>query len=182
VFKNQNFGTVQVDVDTATIGVELNLPIYQGGRVSSQVREAVANQERARQDLENATREATLQARQAWLNVNSGAARVSALEQALTSTEAQLESTKLGLQVGVRTSLDVLNAEQQVLSARRDLAGARYAYLLAGLSLKAAVGTLSPADLGEIDQHLRPPAATPPAAEQPALEQPAAQQPAATPQ
>jgi outer membrane protein len=194
---NQNFGTVQIDTDVATVGLELNVPIYQGGLVSSQVREAVANQERARQDLENATRDASLQARQAWLNVNSGAARVSALEQALASTQLQLDSTKLGLQVGVRTSLDVLNAEQQVLSASRDLAGARYAYLLAGLSLKAAVGTLSPADLAEIDQHLRPPQAVPvpeqstpqpmpeqapapqPPAEQPATPQPPSEQPAA---
>jgi outer membrane protein len=195
---NQNFGTVQIDTDVATVGLELRVPIYQGGLVSSQVREAVANQERARQDLENATREASLQARQAWLNVSSGEARVRALEQALASTESQLDSTKLGLQVGVRTSLDVLNAEQQVLSARRDLAGARYAYLLAGLSLKAAVGTLSPADLAEIDQHLHPPEAQPvqpmpeqpmpeqapapqPPAEQPPAPQPAPEQPA-TPQ
>ena len=121
------------------------------------MREAVANQEKARQDLEAATREAGLQARQAYLNVNSGAARVRALEQAVVSTQAQLDSTKLGLDVGVRTNLDVLDAEQQVLSARRDLAGARYAYLLSGLSLKAAVGSLSPADLTVIDQHLRPP-------------------------
>jgi outer membrane protein len=135
------------------------------------VREAVANREKARQDLENATREASLQARQAWLNVNSGAARVRALEQALTSTEAQLESTKLGLQVGVRTSLDVLDAEQQVLSARRDLAGARYDYLLAGLALKAAVGTLSPTDLAAIDQHLHPPAVPQVAPAQPAAPQ-----------
>lgn len=156
VNNNQNFGTQQVDTRTASIGVELNLPIYQGGLTSSRVREAVANQEKARQDMEFATREAGLQARQAWLNVNSGVARVRALEQALISTQAQLDSTKLGLDVGVRTNLDVLNAEQQVLSARRDLAGARYAYLLSGLSLKAAVGTLSPADLAEIDQHLRP--------------------------
>ena len=153
---NQNFGIQQVDTRTASIGVELNLPIYQGGLTSSRVREAVANQEKARQDLENATREAGLQARQAWLNVNSGIARVQALEQALDATKAQLDSTKLGLDVGVRTSLDVLNAEQQVLSARRDLAGARYAYLLAGLSLKAAVGSLHPADLTESDQHLKP--------------------------
>lgn len=156
VNNNQNFGTTQVDTRIASIGLELNLPIYQGGLTSSRVREAVANQEKARQDLENATREASLQARQAWLNVSSGAARVQALEQALTSSKAQLESTKLGLQVGVRTNLDVLNAEQQVLSARRDLAGARYAYLLSGLSLKAAVGSLGPADLAEIDRHLKP--------------------------
>ena len=156
VNNNQNFGTQQVDTRTASIGVELNLPIYQGGLTSSRVREAVANQERARQDLEFATREAGLQARQAWLNVNSGVARVRALEQALISTQAQLDSTKLGLEVGVRTNLDVLNAEQQVLSAQRDLAGARYAYLLSALALKAAVGTLSPADLAELDQHLKP--------------------------
>jgi outer membrane protein len=156
VNNSQNFGTQQVDTRTASIGLELNLPIYQGGLVSSQVREAVANQEKARQDLEAASRDAGLSARQAWLNVESGVARVRALEQALTSSKAQLDSTKLGLQVGVRTSLDVLNAEQQVLSARRDLAGARYAYLLAGLSLKAAVGSLSPGDLTAIDQQLKP--------------------------
>jgi len=156
---NQSFGTGKIDTKTASIGVEFNLPIYQGGLTNSRVREAVSNQERARQDLENATREAGLQARQAWLNVNSGVARVRALEQALVSTQAQLDSTKLGLDVGVRTNLDLLNAEQQVLSARRDLAGARYAYLLSSLSLKAAVGTLSPADLAEIDRHLKPVAA-----------------------
>jgi len=154
----QNFGTTQVDTRVASVGLELNLPIYQGGLISSRVREAVANQEKARQDVEVASREASLQARQAWLNVNSGVARVRALEQALVSTKAQLDSTKLGLEVGVRTNLDVLNAEQQVLSARRDLASARYAYLLSGLSLKAAVGNLSSADLAEIDQYLRPPA------------------------
>ena len=156
VNNNQNLGTLQADMRTASIGLQLNLPIYQGGLVSSRVREAVANQEKARQDLEAAARDAGLSARQAYLNVESGVARVRALEQALVSSRAQLDSTKLGLSVGVRTNLDVLNAEQQVLSARRDLAGARYAYLLAGLSLKAAVGTLNPADLAEIDQHLKP--------------------------
>ena len=156
VNNNQNYGTIQADTRTASIGLQLNLPIYQGGLVSAQVREAVANQEKARQDLESATRDASLSARQAYLNVESGVARVRALEQALVSSQAQLDSTKLGLSVGVRTNLDVLNAEQQVLSARRDLAGARYAYLLAGLSLKAAVGALKPADLAQIDQYLKP--------------------------
>ena len=161
VNNGQNFGATQVDTRTATVGLELNWPIYQGGLINSRVREAVANQEKSRQDLEAATRNASLQARQAWLNVNSGAARVAALEQALTSTRAQLESTKLGLQVGVRTNLDLLNAEQQVLSAQRDLAAARYAYLLAGLSLQAAAGTLSAADLQAIDTMLARPGSTP---------------------
>jgi outer membrane protein len=156
---NQTIGPTQISTRVASIGLQLNVPIYQGGLVSSRVREAVANQEKARQDAEAAAREASLQARQDWLNVSSGAARVRALEQALVSSNAQLDSTKLGLEVGVRTNLDVLNAEQQVFSARRDLASARYAYLLAGLSLKAAAGILSPADLAEIDRQLRPAAA-----------------------
>jgi len=153
---NQAFGAQQVDTRTASIGLELNLPIYQGGLTSSRVREAVANQEKARQELEESIREASLRTRDAWLTVNSSAARVQALEQALTSSRAQLDSTKLGLDVGVRTNLDVLNAEQQVLSAQRELAAARYNHLQARLLLKAAVGLLSPADLAEIDQHLKP--------------------------
>ena len=156
---NQSFGTVQIDTRNGIVGLELNLPIYQGGLTSSFVREAVANQERAHQDLEESIREASLRTRDAWLTVNSTAARVQALEQALTSSKAQLDSTKLGLQVGVRTNLDVLNAEQQVLSAQRELAAARYNHLQSRLLLKAAVGILSSADLAEIDQHLRPPAA-----------------------
>jgi outer membrane protein len=153
---NQPYGTIPIDTRAGTVGLQLNLPIYQGGLTSSQVRQAVANQEKARQEVEAAAREASQQARQAWLNVNSGVAQVKALEQALTSVKAQLDSTKLGQEVGVRTILDVLNAEQQVLAARRDLASARYNYLLASLSLKAAVGSLSPADLAGIDQNLRP--------------------------
>ena len=151
---NQNFGSQQVDSRTALIGLALAVPIYQGGLPSSRVREAVANQDKARFDLDNASREAGLQASQAYLNVVNGEAQVKALEQARISTQAQLDSTKLGLQVGVRTSLDVLNAQQQVLSAQRDLAAARYNFILAGLSLKAAAGELSAADLAEVDRYL----------------------------
>ena len=159
----QNFGATQVDTRTASVGVELNWAIYQGGLVNSRVREAVANQEKARQDLAAAMRDASLQARQAWLNLDSGAARVKALEQAVTSSRAQLDSTRLGLEVGVRTNLDLLNAEQQMLSAQRDLAAARYAYLLSALTLKAAAGTLSAADLAAIDAMLARPGEARPA-------------------
>ena len=154
VNNNQNFGSTQVDTRTGVVGLELAVPIYQGGLLSSKVREAVANQDKARFDLENAHREAGLQASQAYLNVANGEAQVKALEQARISTQAQLDSTKLGLQVGVRTSLDVLNAQQQVLSAQRDLAAARYNFLLSGLNLKAAAGELDAADLAEVDRYL----------------------------
>jgi len=156
--KNQSLGVTLIDVNTATVGVEFNLPIYQGGLVDSQVRQAVANQEKARQDLNTALREATLNARQAYLNVTSTEAQVNALGRAVTSTQTQLESTKLGVQVGVRTSLDVLNAQQQVFSEQRRLSAARYDFILAGLSLKAAVGALNVDDVTRVDRVLRPPA------------------------
>ena len=143
------------DVRALVIGVQLNVPLYQGGAISSRVREAVANQERARQDLENARRSAALQTRQAYLGVTSGLAQVKALQQAVASTQLQLESTKLGQEVGVRTAVDVLNAEQQLSVARRDLAQALYNAILNQLRLKAAVGKLAEADLADINALLK---------------------------
>ena len=126
----------------------------QGGVVSSKVREAVANQEKARQDLENARRTAELTARQTFLSVTSGIAQIRALEAALVSSESSLASTVLGQEVGVRTQVDVLNATQQLSQTRRDLAQARYAYIGALLRLKAAAGTLTDADIIAVNSWL----------------------------
>jgi len=152
--RNQNLGGAQVDSKTGVIGLELAIPIYQGGLTSSKVREAVANQEKSRQQLEDATRNSAFQTRQAYLNVTSSEAQVRALEAALASSQKSLESTQLGLEVGVRTNVDVLNAQQQLTSAKKDLAAARYNFLLSVLNLKAAAGTLSATDLEEIDKLL----------------------------
>lgn len=152
--RNQNFGGFQVNTKSAVIGVEFNLPLYQGGLVGSRVREAVANQDKARADLEDARRQVDLNTSQAYLGVTSGEAQVKALEQALISSQTSLDSTRLGLEVGVRTTVDVLNAQQQLYSAKRDLAAARYNYILSSLRLKAAAGTLSEADLSEVDKSL----------------------------
>jgi outer membrane protein len=142
------------DVQSLVVGVQLNIPIYQGGAISSRTRQAVADQERARQDLENARRTAALQTRQSYLGVTSGLGQVKALEQAVASTELQLESTKLGQEVGVRTAVDVLNAEQQLSIARRDFAQALYNTILSQLALKAAVGKLAEADLADVNRLL----------------------------
>ena len=142
------------DAKVKAIGVQLAIPIYQGGLVNSQVREALANEDRARQDLENARRTAELNVRQAYLGVSSGLAQVQALQAALVSSESQLESTRLGQQVGVRTQVDILNAQQQLYTARRDLAQARYNYVLSLLRLKAAVGQLAEDDLVRINEWL----------------------------
>jgi outer membrane protein len=156
-------GAVSVDSQTGVIGLELAVPIYQGGLTSSRTRQAVALHDKARTDLDEARREAALNARIAYLNVTSGTARVQALEQARVSSQSTLDSTRLGLEVGVRTNIDVLNAEQQLTSARRDLAAAKYDLILAGLALRAAVGSLSEVDLAEVDRHLTGTVGNPPA-------------------
>jgi len=143
------------DVQALVIGLQLNVPLYQGGAIDSRVREAVANQERVRQELENARRSVALQTRQAYLGVTSGLGQVKALEQAVASTQLQLESTKLGQEVGVRTAVDVLNVDQQMAVARRDLAQAIYNTILNQLKLKAAVGKLTEADLKDVNSLLR---------------------------
>jgi outer membrane protein len=151
---NQSFGFLLIDVKSTAIGLQLGIPIYQGGLVSSGVRQAIANQEKARQDLADAQREASLQTSQAYLNVVNGAAQVKALEQALVSSQTSLDSTRLGMEVGVRTNIDVLNAQQQLYSTKKDLAAARYNFLLDTLSLKAAAGSLSDQDLADLDHDL----------------------------
>jgi len=136
-----------LDSTTRVIGLQLAVPLYQGGIVNSRVREALANEEKARQDLENASRSAELATRQAFLGVTSGVAQVKALAAALVSSQSSLDSTKLGQEVGVRTQVDVLNAQQLLFSTRRDRAQAVYSYVMSLLRLKAAVGRLSEDDL-----------------------------------
>jgi len=142
------------DSTSKIVGLQLALPLYQGGATASRVREALANEDKARQDLENARRSAELAARQGFLGVTSGVAQVNALQAALVSSQSSLDSTRLGLEVGVRTQVDVLNAQQQLFSTRRDLAQARYNYILSLLRLKAAVGTLTEDDIVRVNAWL----------------------------
>lgn len=142
------------NTQNTTIGLQLEIPLYQGGAISSKAREAVANKQKAQDDVEIARRQADLDARQAFLNVSSAVAQVQAYEQALKSSQSQLDSTSLGYEVGVRTSVDVLNAQQQFYSAKRDLLQSRYGYLLSILKLKSVAGILTEADLGDINRLL----------------------------
>jgi outer membrane protein len=142
------------DTQSAVVGLQFNLPLYQGGAISSRTREAIAGQDRAGQELEDARRNVAQATREAYLGVTTGIAQVSAFEQAVASTRLQLESTKLGQQVGVRTAVDVLNAEQQLAIAQRDLAQAVYNTILSQLRLQAAVGSLAEADLQDINRLL----------------------------
>jgi outer membrane protein len=129
------------------IGVSLNVPIFSGFAVTSRVRESIALEDKARNDLESTRRNAVLGVRQAFLGVNSGLAQVRALEAAEISSQSALDSNKLGYQVGVRINIDVLNAQRQLFSTQTDLARARYNTIMSGLRLKAAAGSLRESDL-----------------------------------
>ncbi|MDR2925407.1 MAG: TolC family outer membrane protein [Azoarcus sp.] len=135
----------------SVVGVMLDIPLYQGGYVSSRTRETAALKLKADSDLEEARRAAALAAREAYLGVTSGMAQVQALEAAKVSSASSLESNRLGYKVGVRINIDVLNAQSQLAETVQKLSRARYDTLLAQLRLKAAVGTLSEEDVRAIN-------------------------------
>ena len=145
------FGT---NVDQGTVGFQFALPLYQGGSISSRAREAAANFEQGKEALANARRASALNAQQSYLAVANGVAQVGALEQALVSSQSALDSNKLGYEVGVRIEIDVLNAQQQVYSTKRDLALARYNTITSELKLKAAGGSLDEQDLQKVNEAL----------------------------
>jgi outer membrane protein len=142
------------EINSAQIGLQLALPLYQGGSLNSREREAAALYQKSKDDLENARRSAALTTRQTYLSVINGIAQVGALEQALVSSQSALDSNKLGYEVGVRINIDVLNAQQQLFSTRRDLAVARYNTITSHLRLKAAAGSLRDQDLEEVNRAL----------------------------
>jgi outer membrane protein len=139
----------------AAIGLALTVPLYTGGFVDSKVREALALQDAARQNLEVARRNALFSAQTGFTGVTSAAASVKAFEQALVSAQTAYESNKTGQEVGVRTNLDVLNTQQDVFQTRRDLAQAYFNYLVGILRLKSAVGSLDEQDLEDVNRRLR---------------------------
>jgi outer membrane protein len=123
------------------------MPIFSGFAVDSKVKEAVALEDKAEQDLESARRSAAQAARQSFLGVSSGLAQVAAYEAAEVSSQSSLASNLLGYQVGIRINIDVLNAQQQLYTTRQTLAKARYDTIVNGLRLKAAAGSLKENDL-----------------------------------
>jgi outer membrane protein len=137
------------------VGVQYSIPLFSGFAVTSRVRQSIALEDKARNDLEANRRNAALTARQSFLGVNSGLAQVKALEAAEVSSNSALQSNKLGYQVGVRINIDVLNAQRQLYQTRTDLARARYNTILAGLKLKAAAGSLREDDLQPVNALLQ---------------------------
>lgn len=137
--------------ETESYGLQVDLPLFAGLATRSRVSQARATHEQTESLYQATRRNVERRTRDAYLAVNAGAARVRALQQAVKSSQTALEASQTGLEVGTRTAVDVLNAQSVLYSAQRDHARARYDYLLSILALKAAAGTLSVADLEQID-------------------------------
>ncbi len=136
------------------VGLQFAVPLYAGGALTSRVREAVANRTKAEQDYENARRTVAQAVREAFIAVNSGLSEVKALEQAVASNKLSVEASKLGQEVGVRTQVDVLNAQSLLYDAQRNLARAYYVTIVGQLRLKQTVGRLTERDLENVNRLL----------------------------
>ena len=133
------------------VGVQLNLPLYSGGQVTSRVRQAVARHRASKEKLERVARETTRIARDSYLGVISGIATVKALQQSVKSSATALQATEAGYEVGTRTTVDVLDARRRLYSSQKNLAISKYDYLKNILHLKQAAGTLTQSDLEQIN-------------------------------
>jgi outer membrane protein/protease secretion system outer membrane protein len=137
---SENVTTPSSRYSNRALGLQLNVPLYAGGYTSSIVRQAVAEQTRAEEMLEATRRDLGLRLHREYRGVTEGVAKVGALEQAVRSAEQLVKSTRRSFEAGSRTLVDILNAEQQLQSTRRDLAQARYLYLISRVRLQALAG------------------------------------------
>ncbi|MBF0414259.1 MAG: TolC family outer membrane protein [Magnetococcales bacterium] len=151
-----NFWTGGVPTSkTNYVTVQLNVPLYAGGATVSKVRQAEQALQEAQYELERSRQEVETGIRNAYLDVQTAIAQVTAFKQALTSSSSVLQTTRESHVAGLRTMLDVLNAERDVFRAMRNLADSRYRYILGALRLKFNAGQLVSQDLSNINEWLK---------------------------
>ena len=151
---SENVTTPSSSYTNRLIGLQLNVPLYAGGAVDASVRQAVAELTRVEETLEATRRDLGLRVHREFRAVTEGVARIRALEQALRSADQVVTANRRSYEAGTRTVLDVLNAEQQRQSVLRDLAQARYEYLLARVRLVSLAGSDVQAEIAAIDAAL----------------------------
>jgi outer membrane protein len=146
------------DLETRTkshqLSLQLVVPLYSGGATHARVQESVASLKKAHAELEGARRQAATLARQAFSGVMNGQAQIEALTSAVESSKSSVNANKIGYKIGTRINIDVLNAEQQLFAAMRDLSKARVETFMQGLRLKASIGTLNEADVETLNASL----------------------------
>ncbi|MDB5934036.1 MAG: type secretion protein TolC [Massilia sp.] len=151
----ESINTYNQDTINRSIGVQVNIPLFAGGAVSASARQAVANLERAKADLQVRTNRILVELRKAHSLVESSNARLNALDKAVSSGQLLTKATEQSVKGGVRINLDLLNAQQQLVTSQRDRAQARYSYLIGTLRLRAATGTFSGDDVREVAAYFR---------------------------
>lgn len=167
VYEYLPFSNVDSHFNDRQIGLQLTIPIFSGGYTQSKVRQAQYLWIAAKEAVVQSSRATERLARDAYLGVIAGIARVQALRQALESNYTALKATEAGYDVGTRTSVDVLNARKNLVQAQTDYAGSRYDYIVSVLQLRLAAGNLDRAQLSEINNWLTANAPTSPALETP---------------
>jgi protease secretion system outer membrane protein len=145
---NYSIGSIY---DTYSISLQMSMPIYTGGYVSASVRQAHAKWLKAQEQLSLQEREVQSNLRKYFNGIISGIAQIHAYEQAVKSNEIALTGTKKGFEAGLRSNVEVLDAQQKLFASRRNLAKSRYQYILNRLMLKQASGTLSDGDIEEVN-------------------------------
>jgi len=154
-YRDTQFGGFSaLERNDSAIGLELTVPIYQGGLITSRTRQSRYTYTQTREEQEKQLRTTERQARDTYRGVISGISKVEALQLAVVSNEKAVEAAEAGFQVGTRSIVDVLDAQRELLRARRDYARSRYDYLLDALRLKQAAGILSETDLEQINNLL----------------------------
>lgn len=142
--------------NNGTLGLELDIPLFAGGAVSSKTRQAQYDFQTANANLDNTYRMLIINTRQKFNNVLADISKIKAEQQAIKSAQLSLNSTEESYKAGTRTIVDVLIAQQDLYDAKRTAASDQYKYLLDTLSLKQAAGSLKPDDLAQINQWLSP--------------------------
>lgn len=148
--KGETLNTFNQESTVRAVGVQVNIPIYSGGYVDATTTQSISNHEKAKSDLEAKTNQVLVELRKQYSLVLSSAAKIEALDKSVKSASMLVTATEQSIKGGVRINLDLLNAKQQFYTARRDLALARYNYLLSFLRLRSAAGVLSTEDLHKL--------------------------------
>ncbi|HTD04664.1 TolC family outer membrane protein [Undibacterium sp.] len=151
--KSNTLTTLNQDSSTKSVGIQLVIPIYSGGYVSAATSQAVAGREKAKADLDATTQKVYVELRKQYSSVLSSATKIDALVKSVKSADLLVEATKQSIKGGVRINLDLLNAHQQLATAKRDLAQARYTYIISYLRLRNAAGVLNGDDLRTVSAY-----------------------------
>ncbi len=152
---NDTTGNLEARGNTESIGVQLNIPLFEGGAVDSRTRQAEYQYAQAKENLIATQRAVTQEVKDSYRGVIASISQVEALKSAVRSGKSALEATEAGFDVGTRTMIDVLNATRNYTSAQSKYAKSRYAYLVNGIRLKNAASTLSITDLEAINRYLQ---------------------------